>query len=268
MSSHNTRSTDYSNTSSTGGVTAGEAVRHPVDTARAAMSSNSGGAQTGYRGGHTAEAYSTGRGGVGNIAGSNTGTAGTTGGLTEPYGNQSSTGAGLAGVGTGAAGTGVTGEHHSHHHGHHGHHATGTTGTTGTTSTHVPGNALGTGEGRLPGTGTTGTHTSHTGGTGYETGRGGAGNISTAGATTAGTTGHHTGTHGAHTGTHGASTVEGDHKPTMGEKIKGTVETMTGKMTNDSERVAAGQQLKEGTHPSQTGGSSATGTTSGHHGGI
>ena len=252
MSTRNTSSTDYSNTSSTGGVTAGEAVRHPVDTAKAAMSSNSGTGQTG-------EAYSTGRGGVGNIAGSNTGTAGT-GGLTESYDNQSSTGASLGGLGAGTTGAGLTGEHHGHHHGHHGHHTTGT---------HVPGNALGTGEGRLPGTGTTNTHTSHTGGTGDETGRGGAGNISTAGATTAGMTGTHTGAHtGSHTGTHGASAVEGDHKPTMGEKIKGTVETMTGKMTNDPERVAAGQELKEGTHPSQTGASSATGTAAGRHGGI
>jgi hypothetical protein len=86
MSTHNTRPTDYSNTS-TSGVTAGEAVKHPVDTARAAMSSNSG-THTGTTGGHTGEPYSTGRGGGGNIAGSNTGTTGT-GGLTEPYGSQS-----------------------------------------------------------------------------------------------------------------------------------------------------------------------------------
>jgi hypothetical protein len=49
----------------------------------------------------------------------------------------------------------------------------------------------------------------------------------------------------------------------MGEKIKGTVATMTGKMTNDPEKVAEGEQLKEGTHPSQTG--SATGTTGASH---
>lgn len=61
----------------------------------------------------------------------------------------------------------------------------------------------------------------------------------------------------------GPSTGEGDHKPTMGEKIKGTVATMTGKMTNDPEKVAEGEQLKEGTHPSQTG--SATGTTGASH---
>ena len=257
MSTRNTRATDYSNTSGSG-LTAGEAVRHPIDAAKEAMSSNSGthsGVHTGTAG-HTGEAYSTGRGGAGNIAGANTGTTGTTGGLTESYGSQPSTGAGLMGAGAGA---GLAGEHHGHHHGHHGQHTTGT---------HVPGNALGTGDGRLPGTGTTGTHTSHTGTTGYETGRGGAGNIAEA-TTAAGTTGHHAGTHtGAHTGSHtGSSTVEGDHKPTMGEKIKGAVETMTGKMTNDPERVAAGQQLKEGTHPSQTG-SSATGTGSGRHGGI
>src|SRR5437588_639398 len=145
MSSRNTRSSDYSNTS-TSGVTAGEAVKHPVDTARAAMSSDSG-TNTGTTGHHTGEPYSTGRGGAGNLAG-------------------------------------------------------------------------------------------------------------VAGATTTGTHDHHTGTH---TGTHtGASTGEGDQKPTMGEKIKGSLATMTGKMTNDPEKVAEGEQLKEGSHPSQTG-SSATG---------
>jgi hypothetical protein len=218
MSSRNTHATDYTNTSSSG-ITAGEAARHPVDAAKAAMSTNSGthsGAHTGTAGGHTGEAYSTGRGGAGNIAGATTGTTGMTGGLTESYGHPS-TGAGLMGAG---AGTGLAGEHH----GQHGHHTTGT---------HVPGNALGTGDGRLPGTG------------------------------------HHAGTHtGAHMGSHtGSSAFESEHKPTVGEKIKGTVETMTGKMTNDPERVAAGQQLKEGTHPSQTG-SSATGTSSSRHGGI
>jgi hypothetical protein len=260
MSTSNTRSTDYSNTS-TSGVTAGEAIRHPVDAAKAAMSNNSG-THTGTGSGHTGEPFSTGRGGVGNIAGSNTGTTGT-GGLTEPYGSQSTTGAGLSGVGAGTAGTGLTGEHHGHHHGHHGHHGEHHTDEMHSTGTHVPGNALGTGEGRLPGTGNTGMH-SHSDTTGYETGRGGAGNLTrAAGATTAETNGHHMGTH---TGTHtGASAVEGDHKPTMGEKIKGTVATMTGKLTNDPEKVAEGQQLKEGTHPSQTG-SGSTGAS--RHGGI
>jgi hypothetical protein len=229
MSSQNTRSTDNTNTSS--GITAGGAARHPIDAARKAMWDNSETA-----GGLTGEGYSTGAGGVGNMEEGRgrtgmTGMTGTTGGLSDAYGDQS-TGAGLTGMG---AGTGLAGEHHGHHDHHHGEHATGT---------HVPGNVLGTGEGRLPGTGTTGTHI------GYEAGRGEAGTL-------AGATGTHT----------GASTVEGDHKASLGEKIKGTVETMTGKITNDPERVAAGQQLKEGTHPSQTG-SSATGTGSGRHGGI
>jgi len=241
MSSQNTRSTDNTNTSS--GITAGGAARHPIDAARKAMWDNSETA-----GGRTGEGYSTGAGGVGNMEEGRgrtgmTGMTGTTGGLGDAYGDQS-TGAGLTGMG---AGTGVAGEHHHHGH-HHGEHTTGT---------HVPGNVLGTGEGRLPGTGTTGTHT------GYEAGRGETGNL-------AGATGTHTGMHtmGTQSGSHaGASTVEGDHKASLGEKIKGTVETMTGKITNDPERVAAGQQLKEGTHPSQTG-SSATGTGSGRHGGI
>ena len=86
-------------------------------------------------------------------------------------------------------------------------------------------------------------------------------------------TGHHHGHHGeGYTGTHtgqvptsarttsagatggvtGASGVgQSGGKATMAEKVKGTIEEVTGKVTNDPERVVVGQQLKAGTHPSQ-----------------
>ena len=54
----------------------------------------------------------------------------------------------------------------------------------------------------------------------------------------------------SHTGTPG--TGGGPHKATIGEKIKGTVEEIAGKITNDPERVQTGEQLKTGSHPSQT----------------
>ena len=37
-------------------------------------------------------------------------------------------------------------------------------------------------------------------------------------------------------------------KATIGEKIKGNVEELVGRITNDPERIEAGQQLKFGTH--------------------
>lgn len=80
-------------------------------------------------------------------------------------------------------------------------------------------------------------------------------------------TGIHTGTHhGEHTGTYadtgtaqhssasgGTTGGTTQHKATIGEKIKGNVEELGGRMTNDPERIEAGQQLKFGTHPSQSG---------------
>lgn len=48
-------------------------------------------------------------------------------------------------------------------------------------------------------------------------------------------------------------TSHGQHKATIGEKIKGNVEEVVGRITDDRERIEAGQQLKFGNHPSQSG---------------
>jgi len=50
-------------------------------------------------------------------------------------------------------------------------------------------------------------------------------------------------------------------KPTMGEKIKGTAEVLTGKITRNPEKVAEGQALKSGTHDMHN--TSVSGTTTG-----
>jgi hypothetical protein len=50
-------------------------------------------------------------------------------------------------------------------------------------------------------------------------------------------------------------------KPTMGEKIKGNVEVLTGKVTRNPEKVAEGQALKSGTHNTSVSGTTTDDTT-------
>ena len=204
------------------GPTAGQAVRHPVESARAEADSLSRG--TGATGTDTG-VYSTGRGGVGNMGSTTTGTSGV-----GEYGQGVGAGAGLT------SGTHTAGQHPGHH-GHGEHVYTGT-------GTHVPGTGIGTGEGQLGSTGRAGV-----GDIGPGTAATGAG----AGVGSGVHTGHHTGGQtsltGAQTGTHTGVGA----KPSIGEKIKGSVEVMAGKVTNDPQRVNEGEQLKEGIHPTQTG---------------
>jgi len=183
------------------GPTAGQAVRHPVESAQVEYD---------------------------RLAGPNTGTYGTGG-----TGNIGTTTAPTAGVGEYGASTGTgpglsTGTHpagHHHHHHHHGDQAYAGTGT------HVPGTGIGTGEGQLG-----------------STGRGGVGNI---GAGTAAGTGAYT---GPQTGAYTGGVTDTGARPSVGDKIKGKVEVVAGKVTNDPDLVAEGEQRKAGTHPDQVGG--------------
>jgi hypothetical protein len=213
MTSQNLRANDYPSQNT--GPTASQAVRHPVESARAEVDHLSRGTHghTGTGTG-TGEAYSTGRGGAGNIGSSTNDSAG----VSDPsYG---------ANTGTHHANDPVGTTHGAHHAG----------------NTHLPGTGLGN-----VGTGTTSTGT-HTGAH----------------------TGAHTGVTGTHAGTTG--TTGTDHKVSIADKIRGTVEKVAGKVTSDPGLVAEGQQRKEGIHPSQTGAGTTAGTTGHHttgtHGGI
>lgn len=56
------------------------------------------------------------------------------------------------------------------------------------------------------------------------------------------------------TGFSGIAAEPRRQKASVGEKVKGEVEEFVGRVTNDPERINAGHALKQGTHPSQTGG--------------
>ena len=216
MTSQNLRANDYPSHST--GPTASQAVRHPVESARAEANHLSRGTH-GHTGTGTGETHSTGRGGVGNIDSSTN----EHDGVSDPSYGTSTTGAGLT--------SGTTGTHHAHD-------PVGTThGAHHTGNSHLPSTGLG-----AVGTGTTSTGT-HTGAH----------------------TGTHTGATGSHAGTTGSTGT--DHKVSIGDKIRGTVEKVAGKVTSDPELVAEGQQRKEGTHPSQSGAGTTAGMTgtTGHH---
>lgn len=98
----------------------------------------------------------------------------------------------------------------------------------------------------------------------YSTGRGGAGNIvdnSTSGgyndSTTSGATGYNDSSSGYNTrssaaagndnyGSTGAGTDDYARNPSTGEKIKGTLKEMTGKLTNNPAKVQEGEAIKRG----------------------
>jgi hypothetical protein len=224
------------------GPTTGQSVRHPVESARAGYD-----AQTGSNTG----VYS---------AGQDTGSVGTTAGNTsnvDDYGQNASSGPGATSgsYGAGAAVTGVGTGHHGHHH--HGHHAHGEHVYTGTDSA-IPGNVFGTGEGRLPGSGGAGNVGQDTLTTGRGAGVGAGGYDDQSSYGTGTRTGAGTGTehsHGTGTGVGAGATSDAGHKPSMSERLRGNVEVLAGKVTSDQQRVLEGEQLKEGIHPSQTGGS-------------
>jgi hypothetical protein len=286
MNTRSTRANEYPPQQSQTGPSAGQAARHPIDAARGTQTGNQvGGTNAGNPG---IESY--GRGGTGNMGTAASGTGmvdpnyrsgaapnipnlSGNGGLQDRsagqnYGNTGAdygnTGAGV-GTGTGqgyqsqsGAGTHVPGMGAGQQSQYGGTGDAGLTshgrGGAGNLGADAAGVQTGTGLGTAKHTyhsddrtgadaGTMQSGTTHTGdgaGGGY-----GTGNVHTGSGTRSGA---HTGTH---TGTDSQTGSGG--KATIGEKIKGTVEQVAGKIQNDPERVAVGQQLKEGNHPSQKG---------------
>ncbi|KAM0786657.1 hypothetical protein ACM66B_002106 [Microbotryomycetes sp. NB124-2] len=133
---------------------------------------------------------------------------------------------------------------HDHHHSH-GHHAS-------------------SGVGATTGTGYGSSTTGQTTADGYGTTGGTYGAVHDHTGTGTGTTlgGHNSAAHGAGvTGPTTGAAVGQDHKPSMGEKLGGKMESMIGKITKDPTKVQEGELKAAGQLPKHD----ATSTTTGHH---